>query len=221
MAMSVWARMGAATGDEVYFETMHRNFQRAVTGFGLWSERDSLFYRDPPAKRAHDQEGVFWSRGNGWAAGALVAALRHAAPPGGPPPASPARARAAEGYAWTLRRLAARLVSLQGGGVGGCWPVSLTDPGFFKVPETTGTAMFVHALAYGVRAGLLDARTHLPAVRRGWECLSRVALQPSGRVGWCQSGGDRPHRNIKAEITSDFCVGMFALAAAEVAQLAG
>lgn len=131
------------------------------------------------------------------------------------PPSDPHTAA----YSRLFKHHASRLSQLQG--PSGCWPVSLTDPSFFPAPETTGTALFAYGMAFGVRTGILDAQTYLPVVERGWECLSKVALQPSGRVGWCQSPGAGPHRNIKRELTSDYCVGLFGLAASEVAFLAG
>jgi rhamnogalacturonyl hydrolase YesR len=100
--------------------------------------------------------------------------------------------------------------------------VSLTDPNFNPTPETTGTAMFAYGMAYGVRTGLLARDAYEPVVARAWQCLTTQALQPSGRVGFCQPGGDRPNpTNTRRESTSSFCVGQVLLAASEVAQLAG
>jgi unsaturated rhamnogalacturonyl hydrolase len=211
MAVSVYARLGAITGDRRYFDHMTKHFDfAALSGFKLWSPADGLFFRDPPAKAA--EAGLptppFWARGNGWGMGALATALEFL------PAADPHRAV----YADLLRRHAARLAQLQGRD--GCWRVSLADPEFYDLPEATGTSMFAYGIAYGVDAGLLARGAYLPVVERAWQCLSRFVLQPSGRVGYCQPGGAAPHRNFNTNSTSAFCVGQFLMAASAVSKLA-
>ena len=49
--------------------------------------------------------------------------------------------------------------------------------------------------------------------------LSTKALQPSGLFGYCQPVGGSPAHNIDPDSTSDFCVGLFILAATQVAQV--
>ena len=85
--------------------------------------------------------------------------------------------------------------------------------------QPTGSSGFVYALAYGVNSGLLDRATFAPVAQRGWACLSRKALQPDGLFGYCQPVGGSPEHNINATSTSDFCVGLFLLAATEAANL--
>lgn len=119
MAMSVYSRIGALTGNPVYFQKMFKNFvHSALTphpqGYAFFSRSEHLFYRDPPKT---NPDGVFWSRGNGWVAAALVQALRFS------PPADPHVAT----YRAVYVQLMSRLVQLQG--EDGCWRSSLTDPG--------------------------------------------------------------------------------------------
>lgn len=83
-------------------------------GFAFWSKSDSLFYRDPPQDHPN---GVYWSRGNGWVAAALVQALKYA------PPSDPHT----QTYRLVYRQHMARLAELQG--ADGCWRSSLTNPG--------------------------------------------------------------------------------------------
>jgi rhamnogalacturonyl hydrolase YesR len=90
----------------------------------------------------------------------------------------------------------------------------------YPVPETTGAALFTYAMAYGTSVGLLDHHTYLPVVQKAWQCLSTVSLHPDGTVGNCQPVGYQPLPNFGRESTSSFCVGQFAMAAAEVAELA-
>lgn len=91
---------------------------------------------------------------------------------------------------------------------------------FYPVPETTGTALFTYAMAFGISTGLLDSPTYLPVVERAWGCLTTVSLHPDGTVGNCQPVGWAPTQDFGPEDTSSFCVGQFAMAAAAVAQLA-
>jgi rhamnogalacturonyl hydrolase YesR len=92
MAMNTWARMGNLTGDRRYFAKQFANFNASAltaangrnksdtkdptaTAFGFWNASEQLFYRDTRFLGTD----VFWSRGNGWALGALVAGLRYGA----------------------------------------------------------------------------------------------------------------------------------------------
>lgn len=95
--------------------------------------------------------------------------------------------------------------------------ISLT--GFYDVPETTSTALFTYAMAYGIHEGILDSTTILPVVEKAWQCLTTVSLHPDGSIGNCQPVGYDPRPNFGPSSTSSFCVGQFAMAAAAVASL--
>ena len=102
----------------------------------------------------------------------------------------------------------------------GMWSASLGDAAAYPNPETTGSSSFTFAMAYGINAGFLDAATYTPVVTRAWQGLSTIALQGDGLVGWCQPAGASPGEET-ASSTSDFCVGLWLLAASEVYKLAG
>ena len=165
-----------------------------------------LFYRDDRFLGTN----TFWGRGNGWAITAMVRSLQ-VLPPG------PKFDADRHEYRYKLFTMASVLTSIQSE-TNGCWGASLMNATAFPGPETTGTANFAYALAYGVRTGILDRTAFLPAVAKAWQCLSKTALQPSGLVGFCQPCGGAPNATTAAE-TSDFCVGQFLLAATEVARL--
>ena len=132
-----------------------------------------------------------------------------------------------------LTTMAARLVQLQGSD--GLWRSSLLDNALYPQPETSASALITYALAYGIRAGILDAATYLPAVVSAWKGLTTLSLQPSGFVTNCQPVGGAPAGAYTAKaprvaptptsagsVTADsppFCVGAFLLAGVEVAQL--
>ena len=87
------------------------------------------------------------------------------------------------------------------------------------MPETTGTASFAYAIAWGINNGVLRAEQYQPAVSKAWDWLTAVALHEDGRVGNCQPGGGQPENNFGSNSTSDFCVGQFLLASSQVSRL--
>ena len=232
MAVAPLARLGALTGEPKYFDKLWANWNatmltaagprregtsRLRASYGLFNRSDKLF------SQSHDNGNYggtngYWGRGNGWAMLSLVDAIRFGdagAATGGA--ADPHR----EKYIAVFRLFAGRLLELQGND--GAWRSSLLETTKFPTHETTGTACFTRGLAYGINAGLLDARTYVPAVSKAWEFLSHSALQPSGRVGYCQNSPGRPTNNaasLNASTTSGYCVGLLLGAAAEVSRLA-
>jgi len=151
---------------------------------------------------------VFWARGSGWVAAAIAQALQHV----------PSTHPYAVELAGRLRLMAAALAPLQGSD--GFWRASLTDAGLFPNPETTGTACFTYAIAWGINNGVLDAATYTPIAAAAWAGMSAVALQANGLVGYCQPPNGQPNGALPTD-TSDFCVGQFLLAGSEVFKLAG
>src|SRR3546814_5101595 len=85
--------------------------------------------------------------------------------------------------------MAAKVVTLQK--ADGYWPASLLDNDPGTPPESSGTAFFTYAFAWGVDNGLLDRTTYEPAAVRGWGALGR-AVQPAGMLGWVQQIGREP-----------------------------
>jgi len=186
---------------------------------------EGLWYRDCTFIGAKDANGrpIFWARGNGWVIAAMAQVLESL--PGGDP-------RGAK-YASMLRTMASRLLQLQGSD--GFWRASLADPALYPQPETSGTALITSALAFGIKAGILDAPSYLPAVARAWHGLSTLALQPNGFVTHCQGPGGSPGTAYLAKVprtaptttssgtvnidSPPFCVGALLLAGSQIAQL--
>lgn len=209
MAMNTWSRIGTITGEQKYFDQQFYDFSAAAlegptnATYHFWSDEHQLFYRDDTFLGST----VFWARGNGWAMGALVAALEHS------PPNDPHRAV----YLDLFVKQAASLKAIQTSD--GCWGPSLLNETGYPPPETTGTSSFVYGLAYGVNQGILPRADYLPVVERAWGCLDGIALQNSGLFGYCQPVGGSPEHNVSPNSTSDFCVGLFLLAVSELAKL--
>ena len=218
MGMNAYSRLSNATngagGNRTVLEFMHTLYNTTanagnppdgINTFHMWDEDASLFYRDDRFLGSK----TFWGRGNGWAMAAMARVLEVL-------PADTAYDAQRNEYAGKLQAMAAALVRAQW--PDGCWRADLLNATAYRNPETTGSANFVFGLAFGIRTGLLSAAQYSSPLEKGWDCLSRVALQPSGLFGYCQPIGGSP-ASCSSNSTSDFCVGQFLLAATAVAKL--
>lgn len=221
MGLPLWPRWAARTGDAAY-GAKHAQFydflkyrgattwRSGCTNTGLFDATENLWWRDCMYVPRRDALGhkVFWARGNGWVLAAMARTLM----------ALPASDPQAAEYRSMLQRMSARVAQLQGDD--GMWRSSLLSPSLHPAPETSATALFTYAMAYGVRTGLLDAPTYLPVVLEAWRGLTTVSLQPSGFLSNCQSVGEAPG-DPSTTSSIGYCVGAFGLAALEVAKLEG
>ena len=238
MGLPDWTRWATRTGNSAYLDKMDALYtwtrdqgatSTRCTGTpsqpGLFDSTRGLWYRDCSYVGAKDPNGqpIFWSRGNGWVIAAMAQVVQTL-------PATDARRTK---YVSMLQTMAAALAPLQGSD--GFWRSSLLDSALYPSPETSGTALITYALAYGIKAGLLDSATYQPIVAKAWKGLSTMALQPSGFVTDCQANGVAPAAPYTATsprtgqtstssgtVNSDeppFCAGAFLLAGAQVAQL--
>jgi len=205
MAPPVWARLYRATGNSAYFNYMNREWW--ITSSHLYDEREHLYFRDAGYldKKEANGKGTYWSRGNGWVMAGLVRVLAYM------PAGYPDRGK----YIAQYREMAAKLVSIQS--EDGLWRPGLMDAAAYKLPETSGSAFFVYALAWGVNNGVLDRAIYLPAVRKGWSGLL-AHTYADGRFGCVQPVGEKPG-NYKPSASSVFGVGAFLLAGSEVYRL--
>ncbi|MCZ8521110.1 MULTISPECIES: glycoside hydrolase family 88/105 protein [Paenibacillus] len=121
--------------------------------------------------------GIPWGRGNGWVLFSLTELLAVL------PENHPQRPELL-GF---FRDLSAGYLRLQG--ERGLWHQVLTNPESYE--ESSCTSMFVYAFARGVRYGWLEpAAAYTEAVLRGWEGLSRHAVDARGNVyGVCRGSG--------------------------------
>jgi hypothetical protein len=209
MAPPVLARHSSLTGDPKYIRAMDKEWRR--TAARLWVDRDRLFLRDERFKH-QDHRGaggkpIYWARGNGWVMGGLARTLE----------AMPADFEGREFYTGIFRKMASRVIELQQ--ADGLWRSDLNDPKSFPEPETSGSAFFVYALAWGINHGLLDRQTYQPAVTKGWAALGRHVL-PNGLIGAAQKTGDRPVPTGLDDV-GPYATGAYLLAGLEVADLNG
>ena len=206
MAPPALALASHATGDPRYRALMQRLWWK-TTDF-LYDRDTQLYYRDSRFFGQRERNGakMFWSRGNGWVLAGLARVLQYF------PPDDPGRGR----FEALFRAMAAKVAALQR--PDGYWRASLLDPDSWPTPETSGTAFFTYALAWGVNEGLLERRTCESAVRKGWAALVR-AVQPDGRLGYVQRPDDRP-AGAEPDHTEPYGTGAFLLAGSEVYRLA-
>lgn len=206
MAPPVFVRLYQATGDKTYLDFMDRQWW--ITSGLLYSSKDHLYARDRSFLPAHEANGasLYWSRGNGWVMGGLVRVLI----------ALPATYPSRPAYVRQFQQMAERIASIQG--ADGLWRPGLLDADAYKLPEVSGSAFYTYALAYGIRAQILDRKIYLPVVRKAWAGLLRH-VYADGRLGSIQPIGAAP--GVYSESSSYvFGTGAFLLAGSEVYRLA-
>jgi rhamnogalacturonyl hydrolase YesR len=181
MAPPVLARLGAATGEKKYFDYLHRMWRD--TAAALYDPAEHLFYRDGRYSDLTLTGGrkVFWSRGNGWVLAGTARVLEYL------PADDPERAR----YVDLLRAMAEAVARCQGDD--GLWRTDLLAPEAYPDPETSGSAFFCYALAWGLNRGLLPAERFRPVVAAAWAALER-SVSAEGRLLGVQPPAYEPER---------------------------
>ena len=214
MAMPVFAKLGVLYKDERYFDYMYKMYvhSKNVEGGGLYNREDKLWWRDkdfvPPYKEPNGED-CYWSRGVGWVVAALVRVLEEI------PEDQKHRAEYLQDFAELMEGLAA--VQREDG----FWNVSLHDPTNYGGRETTGTALFVYGMAWGINQGILDERTYRPKVEKAWKAMAQEAVHPSGFLGYVQGTGKEPKDGQPVSFASvpdfeDYGLGCFLLGGVEV-----
>jgi rhamnogalacturonyl hydrolase YesR len=206
MAPPVWARMFKATGERKYLDYIHLNWKR--TSDLLYDKEEHLYARDAGyiGKREPNGQKIFWSRGEGWVMGGLARILDYV------PADDPQRGF----YVQQLREMSEKIASLQG--PDGLWHAGLLDAASYPLPEVSGSALFVYAMAYGVNHGILDAQKYKPVIARAWAGILKN-VYADGRLGNIQQTGAEPAFYLPGS-SYNYGVGGFMLAAAELKSMA-
>ncbi|NYE63189.1 rhamnogalacturonyl hydrolase YesR [Duganella sp. 1224] len=206
MAPPAWLRLSAITGDQRYLDFAISEWW--VTSDYLYDKEEHLYFRDSNYfdKREANGKKVYWSRGNGWVMGGLVRVLQYL------PENHPARPRFVQQY----QDMAAKLLTLQQ--PNGLWRASLLDPASYPMKESSGSALYTYAFAWGVNQGLLDAKAFKPAVQKAWSALV-ANVQPDGKLTHVQPIGLAP-KVFDDNLTEVYGVGGFLLAGSEVYRMA-
>lgn len=206
MAPPVWAGLSQVMRDPKYDVYMDHEWH--VTDDLLWNKENHLFFRDATYFDKHEKNGepIFWSRGNGWVMGGLVRVLDVL------PKSDPSYAF----YQARFKEMAAEVIKLQR--PDGLWSPGLLDNADYSLPEVSGSAFFVYALAWGIDHHELDAHTYRPVVDRAWKALVTQHIYADGRLGCIQPVGAAPGAFTEGS-SYVYGVGAFLMAGSEIDKL--
>lgn len=206
MAPPALGMLAKVTGEQKYLDLSNQLWWKCTEY--LYDKEEHLFYRDSRFFKRKEANGrkVFWSRGNGWVI-AGMARLMETMPSNYPDKPK---------YDLLFKDMAKKIASLQEND--GTWRTSLLDAKAYPSKETSGTAFFCHALAWGINNGLLNKNEYLPVVNKSWNALCR-SVQKSGMLGYVQPIGNKAKAEIKATDTEVYGVGGFLLAGSEILKL--
>ena len=219
MAMPVYAQMYKITGDKAYIDhamDMYR-WSRNECGGGLFNEADGLWWRDadyvPPYKEK-DGKQCYWSRGNGWVLAALVRTMDQMKP----------RGKVYKELKKDFTAMCDALAKCQR--EDGFWNVSLVSPATYGGKETSGTALFLYGISWGLRKGYLKESQFRPVADKAWKAIATEALHRDGFLGYVQGTGKDPSAGQpvtydKVPDFEDFGVGCLLLGATEYYKLLG
>ncbi len=205
VAAPSWMDLFKVTANKDYLNYMDRQWW--ITSKSLYDSREKLYFRDSSFfdKREKNGQKVFWSRGNGWVMAGYAKVLQAM------PKDYPHRPR----YVEQFKQMASRIASLQGSD--GLWRPGLLDVKSYPLPEVSGSALFVYALAWGVDHDILDGKKYLPVVDAGWKGLL-AHIYADGRLGSIQPVASAPG-GFQASSSYVYGVGAFLLAGSEMQRL--
>ncbi len=216
MAMPVYMQMYRLTGETKYRDhgmAMYR-WSRNECGGGLFNVKDGLWWRDadyvPPYKEP-DGKDCYWSRGNGWVYAALVRCMNEL----------PKKSKEYKELKKDFLMMSEGLLKCQR--EDGFWNPSLVSTNY-AMPETSGTALFLYGMAWGIRQGYLKEKVYRSACDRAWAAMVKTAVHRDGFLGWMQGTGKDPSAGQplsydKVPDFEDYGTGCFLLGAVEYFKL--
>ena len=218
MGMPVFAKLGKLTGKQKYFDKMWDMYEYTRNKHGengMYNQKEGLWWRDQDFDTPYKEpngKNCYWSRGNGWVYAALVRVLDEI----------PTDEKHRADYINDFLTMSKAIKNCQR--TDGFWNVSMHDESNFGGKETSGTALFVYGMAWGVRNGLLDRKEYLPVLLKAWNAMVKDAVHPNGFIGLVQGTGKEPKDSQpvtydKVPDFEDFGVGCFLLAGSEVYKL--
>ncbi len=205
MSPPVLAQLYTATGNKEYLDAMDKLWWK--TSDYLYDEESNLVWRDSNYFKLQEKNGekVFWARGNGWVIAGLCDIMQNM------PADYPTRPK----YEKLFKELAAKLKSIQC--EDGSWHAALLDSETYTSPESSGTAFFAYAFAWGINHGLLEKEEYMPSINKAWTRLV-ANVHPDGKLGYVQAIGKDPQA-VTMDETDVYGVGGFLLAAHELFKL--
>jgi rhamnogalacturonyl hydrolase YesR len=216
MAMPLYMQMYKETGDTKYRDHAMKMYRwsRNECGGGLFNAKDGLWWRDadyvPPYKEP-DGKDCYWSRGNGWVYAALVRCMELLSK----------KSKEYKELKKDFMLMSEGLRKCQR--EDGFWNPSLVSTNY-EMPETSGTALFLYGMAWGMEQGYLKADDYEPVCEKAWTAMVRDAVHPDGFLGWMQGTGKDPSAGQPLSYTKipdfeDYGTGCFLLGATEYFKL--
>lgn len=197
--------LAKATGERRYLGFMNQMFWDVHSN--LFDQEAGLFYRDDRfiGKRTERGRKILWSRGNGWVIAGLARILTYL----------PEEEERYQQFQQLYLRMAKSVKPVQG--KDGLWRSNLADPEEYPNPESSGSAFFCYALAWGINHGVLHNSEYLSVVIKAWNGLL-ACVHESGKLGWVQRVGANPEATT-ADSTHEYGTGAFLLAGSEMIKL--
>jgi rhamnogalacturonyl hydrolase YesR len=208
MVMPVMTKLYQITHNELYLNKLHDYFMYADSV--MFDPQAKLYYRDAryvyPQHKTINGKKDFWARGDGWVFAGLAKIINEL----------PKNHKQKALFIARYKQLAQSIINCQQ--KEGFWTRSLLDPQQAPGYETSGTAFFTYGLLWGINNGYLKDKKYTSSALKGWKYLTKIALQPSGKIGYVQPIGDKAIAGqvLNENSTANFGVGAFLLAASEM-----
>ena len=217
MAMPLYAQVYKITSDKRYIDYAMSSYRwsRNECGGGLFNTKTGFWWRDadfvPPYAEA-DGQNCYWSRGDGWVYAALVRVMDILGP----------KHKYYKELKKDFVKMSQAFLSCQRSD--GFWNCSLVSPSTYGGPEATGTSLFLYGMSWGIRNGILKAKTYRPACDKAWQALKTQSVHADGFLGYVQGTGKQPSDGQPLSYTrtpdfEDFGTGCFLLGATEYYKL--
>lgn len=208
MVMPVMTKLYTITQNPLYLDKLYDYFSYADSV--MYDPQAKLYYRDAryifPEHKTASGKKDFWARGDGWVFAGLAKVINDL----------PKDYKHKALFVTRYKQLAQSIIQCQQ--KEGYWTRSLLDPQQAPGYETSGTAFFTYGLLWGINNGYLKDKKYTRSALNGWKYLSKIALQPSGKIGYVQPIGDKAIAGqvLNENSTANFGVGAFLMAACEM-----
>jgi unsaturated rhamnogalacturonyl hydrolase len=172
----------------------------------IYNDTFHLYWRDPgykPPKYAANGKPIFWAPGEAWVLGGQARILKY----------TPANYHGRDSLIVQFRDQCAAVAALQQGD--GLWTTSLLDSVQWPMHETSSTAFFCFAMAWGINNHILDSAAFTLPMRKAWSGLVKN-IAPSGLLMYCQTVGQEPGNNMFTDYSSSEGEGALLLAGEEM-----
>jgi rhamnogalacturonyl hydrolase YesR len=197
------AMLNSITGQTRILDTLYKCWWENASV--LYSDTYHLYWRDGGYKLQSAANGkpVFWAPGEAWVLGGQARVLKYTAP----------TYHGRDSMITQFRNQLAAVVAVQQGD--GLWTTSLLDSVQWPIHETSSTAFFCFAMAWGINNGILDSATFTPPMRKAWSGLVRN-IAANGMLMYCQIVGMEPSNAMFNYYSSSEGEGALMLAGEEM-----